>query len=326
MNVTLLDPNWLWLVLVLAPILLVWHRRQAAVSHSKTSMHRNLRSISLVSKLPIILFVLAWSTMSFAMARPALTDVSQKQVLNSRDIIVAVDISGSMEEPISGTTPTSPTSTKQPRKLDIARDSVGTFIQLRTGDRIALLAFSDSTYYYWPLSSDHALLLRKLNLLNQTAGGTNFDGPSDSSGDIGPIQAAIDHYKQYGQSKSKVFVLVTDGESSIDPQRLAYFTKELDRMGVHLYIIGVGSDWTSGDSSGTEDLRKLVTQMRGTVITAGGAGDMQKAMAQINALEKTSVTLDTHVEYHDVYYVFVLLATGFWSLFLLFNAATRRTA
>jgi Ca-activated chloride channel family protein len=325
MNVTLLEPSWLVLALLLAPILLVWHRRQAAVSHSKTSMHSNLRSLSLVSKLPVLLFVLAWLAMTVAMARPAITNVSQKQTVQARDIVVTVDISGSMDEPIDGST-TSGGKDKGPNKLDVARDAVKQFIQLRHGDRVALMAFSDSTYYYWPLSSDTALLVRKSELLRQTVGGTNFDGPSDSSSDIGPIQAAITHFIEYGQSKSRVLVLVTDGESSISPERMAYFTKELDRLGVHLYVIGIGKDWTSGNTAGTEDLRKLVSQMNGTIITAGTSSAMQSAMQQIDHMEKTSVVLDTHVQYHDIFFWFVLLSLGFWSGFLLINAATRRVA
>jgi Ca-activated chloride channel homolog len=320
-----LEPDWLVLVSLLVPIILVWHRRQAAVGHSKTSMHSNLRSFSLLSKLPAILFVLAWVTGSIAMARPALVDVSQKQVVQARDIIIAVDISSSMQSSPDGRSRHGPGNEDIPRKIDVARESVKAFIEQREGDRIALLGFSDDTYYCWPLSSDTGVLLRKMHLFDDTTGGTNFDGPSGSDSRIGPIQAAIDHFNDYGQSGTKVFVLVTDGEAGIAPGRFAHLTKELDRMGVRMYVIGVGKEWTE-QSPGTEDLRQFVAAMHGVVIEAGSGQDMLAAMAIIDGLERTQVALDTHVDYTEIYFWFLLASIGFWSVFLGLNVVTRRLA
>lgn len=327
MNVTLLEPQYLLLGLLLVPIFVVWHRRQRSVSHSKIRLHSNIRSLSLVAKLPMILFALALISLTVARAQPAIVNTSQQQVIESRDIIIAVDISGSMDSTMDGKSQYStPDSEKQPRRIDVARAAVSYFIQQRPADdRIALLGFSDDTYYYWPLSSDHKLLLQKASLLKKTTGGTNFDGPSKSDSRIGPFQAAIDHFKAYGQSKTKVFVLVTDGEATISPERFAYLTKELDRMGVRLYVIGAGSDWQH-PGPGAADLVKMVAAMHGTIILAGDAHGMKLAMDDINATEKFSVTLDEHVEYRDIYPYFVLAGLALLALFLFFNFATRRTA
>ena len=343
MPITFLDPMYLALILLLVPVLAVWYKRQRAVSHSRVGMHANLKNFSLLSKLPMIFFALAFTLMCIGRAQPVLTHVTEHQTIETRDIVVATDISGSMNEKINSTKAGAEPgwclkygcvvaapdgkvdATTQPAKLDLARQAVKYFVTQRKGDRIALMAFDDATYFMWPLSSDQDVLTQRTDLLNKTGGGTNFDGPAADAAAPGPIQSAIDHFKQYSTAKTKIFIMVTDGGSTISPDRMAYLTKEMEKLGVHMYVLGVGDDWTSGDAS-TNDLRNFVGALHGSIVNVGSASELQAAIEQINKTEKSSVQLQREVAYHDIYFPFLLASLLCWMLFLLFNAATRRTS
>jgi Ca-activated chloride channel family protein len=278
-----------------------------------------MRGIPLLSVLPALCFTLMWCSMTAALARPVLPSNSEHQVIETRDIIVAMDISGSMDSTMDtpdyssyyGNPGRMPPSKPGKRKIDVAAESIREFIKLRKDDRIALAVFDDDTYWHWPLSDDHSLLIKKTFLLNKyTGAGTNFDGPTEYQTGTGPIQAAIDHFRQYGQSRSRVFVLVTDGSSTIEAKRFEQLASQMQQLGIHMYVIGVGSDWTSSTLD-TSDLRRFVERLHGKTMTAGNAQAVQDAMGTINRLEKTQVKLERETTHKDVYLDFLIASIVF---------------
>jgi Mg-chelatase subunit ChlD len=185
---------------------------------------------------------------------------------------------------------------------------------------VGLLVFDDDTYYHWPLTDDLRIIKRKSQLLNKrSGGGTNFDGPSESSQGIGPLQAAINHFAEMGQAKTKVLVMVTDGESNISPKRFEELATQMEALGIRIYILGVGESWTSGGANMTADLRRFSDRLGGTVIPVGDAVQMRGAFDTIDRLEVSKVLLEKSISYKDIYHWFL---AGSVLLFLLYLGAT----
>lgn len=336
--ITFLYPWLLALSVAVVPFIWLRRKRQPAVGHSGIGIHKNLRSVPLVGWLPTIFLTLSFVALVAALARPVLPEVSENRSMETRDICVAVDISGSMSAtlpppqqptdssnqapPANGTSGSNATQQKDYRRLDAARDAVVQFVQAREGDRLCVMVFDDQAYFYWPLSDDHKIVLRKAQILNSyTGGGTNFEGPSKNNSGVGPFQASLDHFRDYGKARTKVIVLVTDGEDSMSQERQQQIAAQMEQLGVKLYVLGVG--W---GKDATNDLASFTQKVGGQVFAVGDTEQMQQAFAAIDALEKSNIIVEKNTSYRDIYGYFVLGALLFMILFLGSVVLTREDA
>lgn len=339
LSVKFVYPLMLALVALALPVIWFRSKRQAAVLHSRVSLQGNLRSLPVLGWLPNIFFFAMTAALAAALANPVLPEVNEKRVLQTRDIILAVDISSSMNAAIPGGAPPGatvkpPNSGNQPgayRRLDAAADAVKTFVATREGDRVGLFAFDDDTYFYWPMTENIRVILRKADLINKhMGGGTNFEGPSsDSDPRFGPIQSAIEHWKEYGQAKTKVLIMVSDGEAPISDKRFQELTSQMEALGGRIYMLGIGESWTnqqSFSSSQTEPIRRLVERLNGKCFAAADAKQMQEAMEAINSLEKSRVEVEHTTTYRPIYHYFVAASIIFLVLFLGSVLITRERA
>jgi Ca-activated chloride channel family protein len=331
------EPLFLVLTLLVVPMLWLRRKRQAAVGHSQAGQYRNLRSVPIVGWLPAVLFTLAWTAMCVALARPMLPHVNEKQSIQTRDVIITTDISASMWTQLSDPAQqqlansgqqaggdASGQPPRQPMRIDAAVQAIKLFVARRQGDRVALFVFDTDTYYHWPLTADLKIILDKADLISKTmGGGTNFEGPSDGNPGMGPLQAAINHFKQYGKAKTKVLIMVTDGEDSISAKRMDELQAQMQAAGIRLYVLGVGDSWTNGSQP---DLKTFVERMGGVVIPVGDAAQMRAGMDKIDQLEKSTVSLEKQVSYKDIYQVFLGAGIVLWLLYLASAAFIRESA
>jgi len=329
-------PLLLALTLAVVPLLWLRRRRQSALGHSQVDAHKDLRSFSTLGWVPALVFVLAWTALCIALARPLLPETNEKRTIQTRDFVVSTDISGSMfttindpaQSTFAGGQPGSPTGdgNRRLQRIDVAQEAIKVFVAQRKGDRVGLLVFDDDTYYHWPLTDDLKIIDRKGQLLNKrSGGGTNFEGPSDSYRGMGPLQASINHFKEMGKAKTKVMIMVTDGESSISPKRFEELAVQMEQLGVKIYVLGVGEGWVN-NSSMTQDLRRFVERLNGTVIVVGDAQQMRDGFAKINELEVSAVTLEKSVSYKDIYFVFLAASAVLWLIYLASTALFRENA
>ena len=328
-------PLLLLLMFLVVPMLWLKHRHQSALGHSHVDLHQGLSSWQFVGWIANGLFVLAWAALCMALARPLIPEVSEKKTIETRDFIVVTDISGSMFSPIqdprstsfAGSQPGSPSTTSgAPRilnRIDVAQEAIRVFVEHRKGDRVALLVFDDDTYYHWPLTDDLKIILRKSQLLNKhPGGGTNFDGPNGWIQGTGPLQAAINHLKEMGKAKTKVLVMVTDGESSISPDRFEVLASQFESIGIRIYVLGVGESWVNGNFM-TTDLRRFADRLGGTVIAVGDAEQMRKGFDTIDKMELSKVDLEKTSTFRDVYHWFILASVIIFLLYLTSSALLR---
>ncbi len=165
---------------------------------------------------------LAVALLIFVLARPQATNKFQNVSTEGIDIILTLDISGSMLA-----------RDFKPNRLEASKDVATEFISGRPYDRIGLVVFSGESFTQCPLTTDHAVLI---NLLRQVQSGMIEDGTAIGMG----LATAVNRIKD-SKAKSKVIILLTDGVNNmgeIAPLTAADIAKT---FGIRVYTIGVGT-------------------------------------------------------------------------------------
>jgi len=160
------------------------------------------------------------------LARPQSTDKFQDVSTEGIDIMLALDISGSMLA-----------RDFKPDRLEASKDVATEFISGRPYDRIGLVVFSGESFTQCPLTTDHAVLI---NLLREIQSGMIEDGTAIGMG----LANAVNRIKD-SEAKSKVIILLTDGinnRGEIAPATAAGIAKT---FGIRVYTIGVGTMGTA---------------------------------------------------------------------------------
>jgi Ca-activated chloride channel family protein len=160
------------------------------------------------------------------LARPQKTDIFQDITTEGIDIILALDISGSMLA-----------RDFKPDRLEAAKNVATEFISGRPYDRIGLVVFSGESFTQCPLTTDHAVLI---NLMRELQSGMIEDGTAIGNG----LALAVNRIKD-SEAKSKVIILLTDGVNNrgeIAPVTAADIAKT---YGIRVYTIGVGTMGTA---------------------------------------------------------------------------------
>ncbi len=173
------------ILIILALLWLVSKRRVATVGHSELGIHKKLL-MPIAGRIPTIIFSAMWLMIVIAAGQPELITAGEKQPVLARNIVIAVDNSGSMGDLIVENGDGGTTGGDRVLKSEAARAGVKYFIEQRPDDRIALLTFDDQVYYDWPLTTDHDYLLGMLGAIKANiSGGTNFDGPTGPYSKVG---------------------------------------------------------------------------------------------------------------------------------------------
>ncbi|MBC5991490.1 vWA domain-containing protein [Pontibacter cellulosilyticus] len=267
--------------------------------------------ISLLRHIPTILFMLFIMLVLVALARPQRVNEQIEQTAAGIDIVLALDVSGSME-----------LTDIKPNRLAAAKEVALDFISGRVQDRIGMVVFAGDAYSLSPLTTDYELLRESIKSIG-------FKMIANDGTAIGSALAVAINRMRDSDAKSKVIILVSDGENtagSLDPElaaQLAY------AYGIKLYTIGIGKDGQVAykDETGQTlyvetkldetSLRQIAQTGEGQFFRADSKNALQQIFQNINRLEKTEVTekrfRDTR-DYYQVYLKWALLLLLFWML------------
>lgn len=225
-------PKVLWLLLLLIP-LLAWYifRQRKTIPTIQISSIQSLKKLPVSYKLILshVLFglkMLAIALLIICLARPQSSNSWENQSIQGIDIVLALDISGSMLA-----------RDFQPDRLEASKNLATEFISGRPNDRIGLVVFSAESFTQCPLTTDHAVLI---NLFRDIKSGMIEDGTAIGVG----LANAVKRLKD-SEAISKVIILLTDGVNNqgvIDPLTAAELAKT---FGIRVYTIGVGSKGTA---------------------------------------------------------------------------------
>jgi Ca-activated chloride channel family protein len=294
-----------WLLLLIVPLALtawyIYRRRDAAVKFSSLRMfadipYRGLRAY--LHWMPGAALFVSTGLLVAALAGPRRGIELIRNTTEGVDIMLCVDVSGSMEVPDMD---------PQKSRLELVKKVVEQFIDKRRDDQIGLVVFARRAYRLVPMTSDHELLK---DFLNDVYIGM-VDESRTAVGDA--LARAVDVVKS-GKARSKVVVLLTDGANnagSISPETAAETAKAFS---VRCYTVGAGTDQTVFrrgfetihiDPVDEVLLGKIADNTGGKYFRAKDEKGLENAYAEIDRLEKTEVKGYAYRRYHE-YHPYVL--------------------
>jgi len=222
------NPELLWLALVLIPMIAYYaflqRKSRVEFRYSNVAASKGAEATikSKLIHLPFILRMLVVALLIVVLARPQSSSSWQDVTTEGIDIVMALDISGSMQA-----------EDFKPNRLEAAKKVAKNFIGNRPNDRLGLVVFAGESFTQCPLTTDHSVIL---NLFNDVKSGMLEDGTAIGMG----LATSVKRLKD-SEAISKVVILLTDGENnagSIAPATAAEIAKE---FGVRVYTIGVGT-------------------------------------------------------------------------------------
>ena len=241
--------------------------------------------------------------LTLALARPQFGQRSREVLTQGIDIVLAIDVSTSMEAKDLDSRKT---------RLDVCKEAVAQFIKGRNNDRIGMVIFAGESFTQCPLTLDYGVLL---TLLNSVQTGMVEDGTAIGMG----VATAVNRLRGTS-AKSKIVVLLTDGvnnKGEIDPITAA---KAAAAVGVKIYTIGAGSAGTIMQrvdglfgpryvpvqvEIDEKVLQEIAQTTGGRYYRATDSRKMEDVYSEISRLEKTDIKTKEYEEYSELFGYFL---------------------
>jgi Ca-activated chloride channel family protein len=301
-------PGLLWLFLIYIPLIAwyVWKHRNANPSVG-------ISTVSPFAKLPMswkviamhacfVLQLVAIGALIVALCRPQTHDHMRTSRIEGTDIVLALDISGSMSA-----------KDFKPTRFAAAKEVATKFVNQRANDNMGLVVFAGESLSLMPLTNDRAALM---NAIRQVEMGDLNDGTAIGDG----LTSAINRITS-GQAKSKSIILLTDGTNNagdVPPSTAAQIAKQ---KGIKVYTIGVGTNGTIqitdpyGFSTTTmetkideQSLKQIASVTGGRYFRATDEKMLSQVFEEIDNLEKTVLDVDKFTTTDENFMPWVLVA------------------
>ena len=301
---TFAHPYFLLLLLLLP--LLAWLKGKAgaqpAFLYSSVQLVRGITGITRSSAGSILLKLrwLALSLFIIALARPQLGEGETPVRASGIDIVVAIDLSGSMSSEdfeLKG---------QRVNRLTIAKDVLEQFVAKRPNDRIGLVAFARDAYIAAPLTLDHDFLLQNLERLEIAT--PDKDGTAIGSA----LTTALNRLREI-KSKSKIVILMTDGQNNAGKVPPLTAAEAAETLAVKVYTVGVGTRGMAPipylDPFGRKQYAQqpvdideaTLQQISGRTGGKYYRADKTETLRSIYGLEKTEVVVKKYQRYRETF-------------------------
>lgn len=320
---TFANPKFLWLSVLLAPMI-AWYiyrvlRGGAALRISTIDTFNGGKKTFryYLRHLPFVLVCSATAAVVVALARPQSTETGSSSTTRGIDIVLALDISGSMLA-----------QDFTPDRIAAAKQVASNFINDRRGDRIGLVVFAGESFTQSPLTTDKATLL---SLLARVQTGQIEDGTAIGNG----LATSVNRLRE-SDAASKVVILLTDGINNagqIAPVTAAQIAGDL---GIKVYTVGVGTrgeaPYPAIDAWGNTVMVRMPVEIDEDILTeiareTGGryfrATDQRSLQAiydEINTLETSEIETSEFTRYNELYARFAIMALVLLVLEFLLNS------
>lgn len=330
MRLQLLHPLWLWLLLVLIPLVAwyVYSRRMATptLRVSATDAFRRLPTSWRVwaGHLVFALRLAALACLIVILCRPQSSDSWSESDVEGTDIIVALDVSTSMLA-----------RDFNPNRFEAAKDVATRFVSGREHDNIGLVIFAGESFTQVPMTMDNATVV---NAIAQVEMQMLEDGTAIGDG----IATSINRIKS-GKAKSKSIILLTDGSNNtgvVAPLTAAQIARQ---YGIKIYTIGVGRNGNAPypvaiDYAGNiqyqtmpvvideATLRKIAQTTGGRYFRATNKGVLEQIFNEIDKLEKTHLDVQHFTQTQDHYLPWAIAALVLLLLSILIDYTVARRA
>lgn len=324
-------PNMLWLLLLLVPLVawyIVRRKKEPSLGISSTGAFAGV-SGGWKASLRHLLFAMrigAIACLIVVLARPQTHDSWSRTNVEGTDIVLALDISGSMRAGDLGKT----------NRLEAAKKVASQFVSGRQNDNMGLVLFAGESFSAVPLTSDRAMLANYINGVK--VGLISADGTAIGDG----IASSINRIKD-GKAVSKSIIVITDGSNNagvVAPETAAEIAKDL---GVKIYTIGIGAarpmseavpyldekgnilDYALVTPIDTEALQRVAKMTGGKYFAATSSTALSDIFKEIDSLEKTEFNVRNFSHTEDNYMPWAWLAFALFSLQLLLKLTVVRS-
>ncbi|HEY7321889.1 MAG TPA: VWA domain-containing protein [Candidatus Binatia bacterium] len=304
---TRLDSLYIVLPMLLVFALFKWWRRKSYVSLSTFPYISNrIRPVSRFVYLPKVLEFLALLVLAVALLNPVEPSAERTIVNKGLDILLVLDLSWSMQEPIdvegalqrrrAGITQ------KEPTRLEAVKEAMLGFVQKRRGDRIGLVVFSENAYVVAPLTQDIGYLTNYLRMVDNKT--LSSEGQTAiGEGILTALNLAEQQKQESGKSLSKVMIVLTDGENNTGRDVYAAIQKAV-QMRFKIYFIGVKIE----RAAETPRIIAAVQNTGGGYYDVRDAEQLGKAYAEIDRLERGTYLTKAQVAHVPRYHPFALVS------------------
>jgi Ca-activated chloride channel family protein len=313
------QPVFLWAILMVPFVFLLrWVVRYYFTQKLPVAVSsRDLKSsaANLVRIIPEVLLMLVVALLLMALARPQKTNEKVEQYTEGIDIMLAMDISQSMQ-----------IEDFEPNRLDAAKGVALNFIDGRIQDRIGLVVFSGDAYSLAPLTTDYDLLRKYVKDIN-------FDMIENRGTAIGSALAVVTNRMRESAAKSKVCILLSDGDNTagnIDPITAAELASA---YGIRIYTIVIGREGLvpyGKDFFGRPNMientvdestmRKIAKIGGGEFFRATDNEALASVFSKIDRMEKAEIKETRYKDTSDYYFIYLQWAACLFLLWLLLKS------
>lgn len=312
-----------FILLLLLPVLAYYskQRHQVSLAYSNNSFFKKgeLSLRTMMYRFLPLLRMISFALFVFALARPQQVTAEKEYQTNGVDIVIAMDISGSMLAE----------DFKPENRMVVAKQEAIKFIKGRENDRIGMVVFAKKAYTQCPLTTDYNILNQ---LIDQIQIGMIADGTAIGMG----LATSVNRLRD-SKAKSKVVILITDGSNNagnIDPVTAAELAKT---FGIKVYSICIGRGgmvpfpvndplfgkrYIQANVEIDEMVLKRIADITGGLyFRARDPRSLSEIYEKINSLEKTEIKVKEYRSYNELFSLFLVPAL----LILLLEVILSRT-
>lgn len=300
-----------FLLLLLLPLIFWWQwknkvKQEASFRLSTLQSIKALKPSWRVRFRPflIVLRGIAFVALVVALARPQSSNVSESVDSDGIDIVLSIDVSGSMMA-----------EDLKPNRIEAAKKVATDFVDKRANDRIGLVIFSGESFTQCPITIDHNIVKEQIDAMKS---GMLQDGTAIGMG----LATAVDRLRN-SKAKSKIIILLTDGVNNtglIDPSTALEIAKAYK---LRVYCIGVGSrgeaPYPVQTPMGIQKqmvpveidealLKNISSQTGGKYFRATSNNSLSSIYKEIDQLEKSKVEVSSFKHFTDLFLPFALIA------------------
>lgn len=294
-----------YLILLLIPILYCLYRCK---EHVKPRFFVHLQFLSAkknLLKFEWIVKIVIFTLLCIALASPIVVDKLNPLNRHGKDIVLAIDASGSMnasgfdmEDEVSGG--------ERLSRFDITKLIATEFIQKRESDNLGIVLYGDFAFIASPITYEKNMVVDMLGYLTHGMAGQNTA--------IGEAIAMSVRAFKHSKAKTKIIILLTDGEhnsGSISPKDAIKLAQDEN---IKIYSIGMGNKGEADEAL----LRKIADESGGEFFSASSAKELKGVYEKIDELESSKIKSREYLLKNYYYHLFLLLALLFL-LFLLYR-------
>lgn len=300
-----------FLLLLLLPLIFWWQwknkvKQEASFRLSTLQSIKALKPSWRVRFRPFLILLrgIAFVALVVALARPQSSNVSESVDSDGIDIVLSIDVSGSMMA-----------EDLKPNRIEAAKKVATDFVDKRANDRIGLVIFSGESFTQCPITIDHNIVKEQIDAMKS---GMLQDGTAIGMG----LATAVDRLRN-SKAKSKIIILLTDGVNNtglIDPSTALEIAKAYK---LRVYCIGVGSrgeaPYPVQTPMGIQKqmvpveidealLKNISSQTGGKYFRATSNNSLSSIYKEIDQLEKSKVEVSSFKHFTDLFLPFALIA------------------